>query len=97
MTIKSEHFLGFRDDLSVVIAEIIVDTADELPGTDGIPGKILHQGSVAYVAKQGISYVLAGDGKWYASGGGKSSQGVIGSAFYGKTGIQGDLVIESEE
>ena len=67
MTIRSKICLGLIDDLSEIVAEIDVDTADELPVTDGIPGNILHQGSIAYVIKTGEFYVLAGDGRWYSS------------------------------
>lgn len=67
MTIRSKNCLGLVNDLSVIVAEIDVDTADELPETDGIPGNILHQGSIAYVIKAREFYVLAGDGKWYSS------------------------------
>ncbi len=74
MTIICENFVQFAKNtdgkISEIIAEIVVDTADELPGTDEIPGKVLHQGSIAYVIKSGEIYVLAGDGKWYSSEGG---------------------------
>ncbi len=69
MTIRSKNCLRLINDLSEIVAEIDVDTADELPETDGIPGNILHQGSIAYVIKSGEFYVLAGDGKWYNSEG----------------------------
>ena len=67
MTIRNETFLRFNDNLSEIIAEIDVDTADELPkGT--INGKILYQGSTALIIKEGRLAVLAGDGKWYVNG-----------------------------
>lgn len=71
ITIRNEHFIKFADDkqTSIVCAEIYADTVDELPETDGIPSRVLHQGSVAYVVKTGEIYVLAGDGKWYGSEG----------------------------
>ena len=58
MTIRNEKCLGFNGD----------DTADELPETDGISGRILHQGSTALIIREGRLAVLAGDGKWYING-----------------------------
>lgn len=71
ITIRNEHFIKFADDkqTSVVFAEIYVDTVDELPETDGVSGKILNQGSIAYVVNTGGLYVLSGNGKWYESEG----------------------------
>ncbi len=66
MTIRSKNCLGLINGLSEIVANIDVDTVNELPETDGIPGNILHQGSIAYVIKSGEFYVLASDGKWYS-------------------------------
>lgn len=68
MTIRNEMLLKSNGDLSEIIAEIDVDTADELPEIDGISGRILHQGSTALIIKEGRIAVLAGDGKWYING-----------------------------
>ncbi len=69
VTLRNNSFIEFAPEsdgkISVIRAEIDVDTADELPAIDGIPGNILHQGSIAYVIKSGEFYVLASDGKWY--------------------------------
>ena len=70
MTVINERFVQFAENsngkVSEIISEIIVDTADELPEADGISGKILHQGSVALISKEGRIAVLSGDGHWYA-------------------------------
>ncbi len=68
MTIRNESFLRFNGDLSEVIVEINVDTADELPEVDEIPGRILHQGSTALIIKESRVAVLSGDGHWYING-----------------------------
>ena len=68
MTIRNESFLRFNGDLSEVIAEINVDTADELPEVNEIPGRILHQGSTALIIKEGRLAVFSGDGHWYVNG-----------------------------
>ncbi len=71
VTLRNNSFIEFApesdEEISVIRADIDIDTADELPAIDGIPGNILHQGSIAYVIKTGEFYVLAGDGKWYSS------------------------------
>lgn len=67
MTVRSEKYIRYAglEGVSEVVAEIDVDTADELPGIDEISGIHLHQGSVAYVIRTGVFYVLDSDGKWY--------------------------------
>lgn len=72
ITIRNEKYLRYAssEGVSEVVAEIDVDTADELPKIDGISGILLHQGSIAYVIRSGEFYVLDGDGKWYNSEGG---------------------------
>ena len=65
LTVISENHITFGETDSVVRANIIVDTADELPTVDGIPGRILHQGSMAVISKQGKVAILSGDGHWY--------------------------------
>lgn len=67
ITIQNKKFIRFTDKNgnSEVIAEIYVDSADELPKVNGINGTVLHQGSVAFVIKENKLAVLAGDGNWY--------------------------------
>lgn len=71
MTINNEKFVQFAENsdgkVSEIISEIIVDTTDELPEIDGIPGKLLHQGSSALIAKEGRIAILSGDGHWYVN------------------------------
>lgn len=72
LTLRNENFVKFTEEsdceTSEIIAEIVVDTADELPETDGISGKILHQGSSALIIKECRLAVLSGDGHWYVNG-----------------------------
>lgn len=72
LSVRREKFIKFAGtsplDNSVVRAEIDVDTADELPETDGISGRILHQGSTALIIKEGRIAMLSGDGHWYING-----------------------------
>lgn len=51
-----------------VIAEIDADSVAELPAKDAFEGRILHQGSVAYIVKEGKAAVFSGDGRWYING-----------------------------
>lgn len=67
MTILNERFVQYDGKSDEIILEIVVDTADELPEIDEIPGKILHQGSIAYVVKTGEFFVLSNDGEWWAA------------------------------
>lgn len=53
------------DNRSRVTAELFVDEASDLPGTEGIDGYTLCMGSIAYVVRTGELYVLGSDGKWY--------------------------------
>ena len=69
MTISKEIYVKSVDDLSEIIAEINVDTSNELPEIDGISGRVLHQGSTALIIKEGRLAVLSGDGKWYGVSG----------------------------
>lgn len=63
------------DERSSIIAEIFVDTSDELPAVDDIEGYTLHQGSVAYVIRTGEFYVLDSGGKWCLKASGASADG----------------------
>ncbi len=73
ITIKKERFIKFVSDSngekrSSVVAEIFVDTSDELPAANSIKGKLLLQGSSALIITESRIAVLSGDGKWYANG-----------------------------
>lgn len=68
LSILNENFIGLDSGIKIVRAEINVDTADELPEIDGIEGKKLYQGSVAYIITENKIAVLSGKGKWYING-----------------------------
>lgn len=70
MTIYNEKYIRYADseNASEIIAEIFVDTSDELPAADDIDGKILLQGSIALIITEGKLAVLGGDNKWYIKG-----------------------------
>lgn len=55
----------WNEENAVVTADITVDTASELPETNGIEGYVLYMGSTAYVVADGEKYVLGSDGTWY--------------------------------
>ena len=69
MTISKEIYVKSVGGLSEIIAEINVDTSNELPKFDNISGRILHQGSTALIINEGKLAVLSGDGKWYGVSG----------------------------
>ncbi len=70
LAIQNEKYIRYADaeNVSEVIAEIFVDTSDELPAANGIKGKLLLQGSSALIITENKIAVLSGDGKWYANG-----------------------------
>ena len=67
LTVKNENHINFDEKKSVVCTEIFVDTADELPAVNGIPDRILYQGSTALIIKEGKIAILSGDGHWYVN------------------------------
>ena len=69
VAIQNERYVKYmhNSNSAEIIAEINVDSADELP-KETINGKTLHQGSTALIIKEGRIAVLAGDGKWYING-----------------------------
>lgn len=68
LNIRKTTFRAFdTNNKSRVIAELYVDTAEELPAKDGIDGTELIQSSIAYVISTGEIYVLGEDGNWYNS------------------------------
>lgn len=52
----------------IVIADIQIDTEDELPDVDEFRGLILFQGSIAWVISTGKFYALTSDGQWCEQG-----------------------------
>ncbi len=68
MTIRNEKFYCFNGNKSESVMQIDVDTRDELPKINEIPGRLLHQGSTALIIKEGKLAVLGDDGKWYING-----------------------------
>ncbi len=71
--IRSERFIRFKDTesgiISVVKAELDCDTAADLPAADGIGGRELLMGSIAWDISTGDFYVLNSEGTWYKQDG----------------------------
>ena len=64
ISIKSEDFKYYSNGVSTVRADIIVDSAEELPDIDDISGRILFQGSIAWDISTGDFYALTSTGEW---------------------------------
>ena len=64
ITILKERFQSFNGPRSVVIAELAVDTKSELPAVQGIDGRELSQGSLAWIVSTGDIFGLSGSGIW---------------------------------
>lgn len=71
--IRSERFIRFKGTesgiISVVKAELDCDTAADLPAADGIGGRELLMGSIAWDISTGDFYALSSEGTWYKQDG----------------------------
>ena len=52
-----------------MVAELDMDTAEDLPDVDGIDGCILSVGSIAWDISTGDFYALSSEGTWYKQDG----------------------------
>ena len=64
LTVLKERFMSFDGQRAVIIAEIAVDTKTELPTADGIAGRTLAQGTLAWEISTGEFYGLKSNGTW---------------------------------
>ena len=64
ITILKEKFVSFDEGVSVVIAELAVDSKTELPAANGIEGRKLSPASLAWEISSGEFYGFGSDGKW---------------------------------
>lgn len=64
LTILKEKFMSFNGERSLVIAELAVDSKTELPAEEGVEGRIISQGTIAWEISTGDLYGFGGDGKW---------------------------------
>lgn len=64
ITMLKEKFLGSDSGVSVILAELAVDTKEDLPAADGIDGRILSDASLAWEISTGEFWGLDGEGKW---------------------------------
>ena len=62
--IRNERFVSFSDGKAVVLAEIMADSAGDLPDVNDITGKIIAKGSVALDINTGDTYCLNSSGIW---------------------------------
>ncbi len=64
ISIRSEKFIKYENNLSVMRMEIDIDSVEELPETDDFSGRILYQGSIAWDISTGDFYGLTSTGEW---------------------------------
>jgi hypothetical protein len=64
LTILKEKFRSFDGERSLVIAELAVDTKTELPTSEGVEGRVISHGTIAWEISTGDLYGFGGDGKW---------------------------------
>lgn len=70
ISIINEQFIRFEGERSVVVAELRVDSSDELPDANALSGKTLSQGSLAWDISTGNFYALKSTGEWINQTGG---------------------------
>ncbi|MCR4793744.1 MAG: hypothetical protein K5898_00915 [Ruminococcus sp.] len=64
LTILKEKFRSFDGERSLVIAELAVDVKTELPQANGVEGRMISQGTIAWEISTGDLYGFGGDRKW---------------------------------
>ena len=72
LTIRNEEFVRYEGGKAVVRTVLEITSPAELPASDGLPGRLLHQGSVAWDIVNGSLYGLTAEGEWFiqSTGGG---------------------------
>ena len=64
LTILKEKFMSYNGERTLVIAELAVDTKTELPAEDGVSGRLISHGTVAWEISTGNIYGFGSGGKW---------------------------------
>ena len=64
LTILKEKFMSFNGERSLVIAELAVDSKTELPAENGVEGRVISHGTIAWEISTGDIYGFGSDGKW---------------------------------
>lgn len=62
--IKNERFLSYNNGKAVVLADIEMDSAGDLPEADAFNDRLLAKGSVAHDINTGDHYCLNSSGIW---------------------------------
>lgn len=77
LRIRSERFVESVEtngtSIAKVVAELDMDTAEDLPDVDGIDGCLLSMGSIAWDISTGEFYGLDSDGVWHNQSGDDAS------------------------
>lgn len=90
-SVMERKFLQFKEEKSVERMEICVDTIEDLPEADSIPGCKIAQGSIAWDISTGDFYGMASTGEWVIQSGGS-----VASAKASTMSLRG-TTIEAEE
>ena len=98
--IRNERFLSYNAGNVVVLAEIMADSASDLPAADAITGKLIAKGSVALDINTGDWYCMNSSGIWKK----QTSSKTFGAPTADMIGIitatpplVGNLVIQEDE
>lgn len=69
--IRNERFISYSSGRAVVLADVEMDSAADLPGADDFDGRTLAKGSIAHDIATGDFYSLNSSGDWINQTGGE--------------------------
>ena len=98
--IRNERFVSFKNGKAVVLAEVMADSAGDIPNADDIAGKILAMGSTALDINTGDWYCLNSSGVWKKQNSTNSlgtSTSMLLMGISAGAPIVGDLTVQEEE
>ncbi len=72
--IRNEKFISYNSGRAVVLAEVEMDTAADLPAVNAFDGRTLAKGSIAHDIATGDFYSLNSSGTWVNQTGGAGNE-----------------------
>ena len=71
--IRNERFISYSSGRAVVLADVEMDSAADLPDVDDFDGRTLAKGSIAHDISTGDFYSLNSSGDWINQTGGEDN------------------------
>lgn len=72
--IRNERFISYISGRAVVLADVEMDSAADLPDVDDFDGRTLAKGSIAHDISTGDFYSLNSSGDWINQSGGEDNE-----------------------